>query len=167
MELRAAVVQSYRFSRSKNGHDYVLILFSLLDYGGRESIQVPWRGYFTPKAISRTVEVLRVLGWKGYDISRGLGSKGQKCLLELVPSIWQNYTSPKVVGARPYEETRQHTYLHADRVYKDSEVAKWVAPYFERCASELRKHGQLDNDPGDDEEDWRDGGLGNRDDPLW
>lgn len=57
-----------QFGRTKDGNPQVAILFALLDEGPFKGRRLTWYGYFTDKSGDRTVESLRLIGFKSDEL---------------------------------------------------------------------------------------------------
>ena len=70
-------------SETKKGDPQVVVDFQLLDIEG-QSPHIAWYGYFTDKTMDRTIETLRLCGWKGSDLNSldGLGDNEVSIVLE-------------------------------------------------------------------------------------
>lgn len=53
---------------TSTGKEYVSADFEISDEYGEETFIVEWRGWLTDKAMKRTIESLRLMGWHGDDL---------------------------------------------------------------------------------------------------
>lgn len=63
-----ARADSNEMVESKDGNPYVIVDF-VIEEGERNGEILKWMGFFTEKTATRTIESLRVCGWKGDDVS--------------------------------------------------------------------------------------------------
>lgn len=72
----------------------IVVAFRLLD-GPQVGQSISWFGYFTTKTWERTVEALRLCGWKGTDLEN-LGSLDQKVELVIEHEEYEGKTRARV-----------------------------------------------------------------------
>lgn len=61
-----------QFGRSKiQGTEQVVVNFEILD-GASVGSRIAWFGYFSDKTVDRTLEALRICGWKGNDLATAI-----------------------------------------------------------------------------------------------
>lgn len=64
---RAVAVKPIQFGEAKTGTKQVLVQFEIID-GPHSGRLLPWFGFFSEKAHERTLEALRLCGFKGDDL---------------------------------------------------------------------------------------------------
>jgi hypothetical protein len=84
-------------TESKNGNAMVVIAFQLLD---PPHIEMAYRGMLMGKQTDRTLDTLRLCGWKGDDLSNITLDKGNEVALVLENEVYEgkNHTHIKWVN---------------------------------------------------------------------
>jgi hypothetical protein len=82
---------------AKNGTEQIAVLVEVAE-GERAGARLTWFGFFTEKAIDRTFESLRHLGWQGDDITdlSGIDANIVEIIVEHEPDQNSGEMRPKV-----------------------------------------------------------------------
>lgn len=80
---------------TSNGNEQIGVQFRLLGEG-LEGRYITWRGYFTDKAIDRTIESLRICGWQGNELEDLAGIDTNEVELVVENEEYNGVTTPKV-----------------------------------------------------------------------
>jgi hypothetical protein len=62
-------VLGWALGKASTGKEQLVVTFALVDADGTHGPSIDWYGYFTDATVDRTIQSLRVLGWKGDDLS--------------------------------------------------------------------------------------------------
>ncbi len=70
-----AISDSAQLGRSEKGTEFIALVFEIIDesYPHLKGQFLQWRGYFTEKAESKTLESLRLAGWSNDEIDEPQG----------------------------------------------------------------------------------------------
>lgn len=80
---------------ASTGTEQVAVEFELLDEP-HVGMRVPWYGYFTDASAERTMESLRIAGWKSDDLTDKSGLGETEVSLKIGPEPYQGKTTTKV-----------------------------------------------------------------------
>jgi len=67
--LYVAKAEWWELATSENGKEYIVISFCIAE-GEHVERRITWRGFFTEKTQTRTLEALRYCGWDGHDFTK-------------------------------------------------------------------------------------------------
>jgi hypothetical protein len=85
-----------QFGETKNGTKQVVVTFELLE-GAHAGRRLPWFGYFTKDSYERTIESLRLTGFKGDDLATvPFQQLNQKVSVTVEHSEWEGKVRAKI-----------------------------------------------------------------------
>lgn len=90
-----AKAKSWGLGESGTGKEQVAVSFDILTEGA-ELPNITWYGYFTEETMARTVESLRICGWKGDDLSVLDGLDANEVDLVIDEEVYEGKTQTKV-----------------------------------------------------------------------
>jgi hypothetical protein len=93
--LYVAKAESWELATSENGKEYIAISFEIME-GEAIGRRVPWRGFFTEKTQTRTLEALRYCGWDGHDFLKLDGMNKNLVQLDISEEEYKGKMYPKV-----------------------------------------------------------------------
>jgi hypothetical protein len=92
---RARAVGAELGRSPKKGTEQIVVEFQLLD-GELAGERINWIGYFTPNTSDRTLEALRICGWKTDDVTDLDGLTDNEVSLAIEQETYQDKTHAKV-----------------------------------------------------------------------
>lgn len=66
----SAIVRSVQFGTTKKGIEQVVVEFQIVSDGPDSGASITWFGFFSDKAVSRTLDALKMTGWDGNDLTQ-------------------------------------------------------------------------------------------------
>ena len=85
----------YELGMTSNGTEQIGVEF-VLEGGQFDGETIVWYGYFSEKAFARTIEALRICGWKGDDLANITGLDANQVMLTVEEDTYNGVTSLKV-----------------------------------------------------------------------
>ena len=134
------------FGFTNGGKEQVRVDFEISE-GEFTNYTLPWFGYFTDKTRTRTLETLRLLGWRGNDLTKldGIGTRKVEIVVE--DDTYQGKTKPKIQYVNPLGGgTRSKSVMSPEQLRAFADKMRAVAQGVNELPAPEREPGADDDD---------------------